>query len=280
MATGAEFISVDGVELADFGGEGPIVLFSHANGYPPHVYTQLLSTLSKSFRVLGIEHRPLRGGNPNDFLSWDVMSQDIVKVIDFLNEPAFAFGHSMGGSALMMATKHRPDCFRAMALVEPVLLSKVAQFALNTVAKWFPSRVPPIRRALNRTDNWDSRGLAFDHFRPKRVFKNFSDAALWDYVENGTYIRDGRAHLRFSKEWEARCYALVQNVWPLLGELRMPVVGFKGANSNTLPASAWEKWKLKAPAHQFVEIEESGHLLPLEYPDLLAAHVAAFFASI
>ena len=59
MARGAEFISVDGVELADFGGEGPIVLFSHANGYPPQVYHQLLSKLSKSFRVLGIEHRPL-----------------------------------------------------------------------------------------------------------------------------------------------------------------------------------------------------------------------------
>jgi pimeloyl-ACP methyl ester carboxylesterase len=112
------------------------------------------------------------------------------------------------------------------------------------------------------------------------VFKNFSDEALWQYVENGTYIQNGRAHLRFSKEWEARCYALVQNVWPLLGELRMPVIGFKGANSNTLPASAWKKWKLKAPAHQFVEIEESGHLLPLEHPDLLAAHVAAFFSHI
>ena len=164
MEKGAELFLVDGVELADFGGEGPILLFSHANGYPPRVYSQLLSKLSKNFRVFGIEHRPLRGGNPNDFLSWDVMSQDIVKVIDFFNEPIFALGHSMGGSALMMATKHRPNCYRAMALVEPVLLPKVAQFALNIVAKWFPSRVPPIRRALNRTDNWDNRDLAFDHF--------------------------------------------------------------------------------------------------------------------
>ncbi len=46
------------IPVVDFGGTGPIILFSHANGYPPRVYRDLLTRLTREYRVLGLSIAP------------------------------------------------------------------------------------------------------------------------------------------------------------------------------------------------------------------------------
>ncbi|MCZ7673380.1 MAG: hypothetical protein M5U34_42830 [Chloroflexi bacterium] len=43
-----------------------------------------------------------------------------------------------------------------------------------------------MQRALHRRHRWRSRQEAFDRFRSKSVFAQWSDESLWDYVNNGT----------------------------------------------------------------------------------------------
>ena len=107
----------------------------------------------------------------------------------------------MGGSTLLLTHKLRPQAFLSMALMEPVLLPSVWQFGLRQIGKFFPSKVPPIQRALNRVDRWPSQQNVYDHFRPKAVFKGFSDQGLWDLVEHSTtdHVDEG-VTLRFTKE--------------------------------------------------------------------------------
>lgn len=255
------------IPVIDFGGEGPILLFSHANGYPPGVYSGLLTLLSSHYRVLAVEHRPLWQEDPQSVESWLSFADDVVELLDELGEPVHAFGHSMGGSTLLLASQQRPDAFLSMALMEPVLLPSLWQFGLRQVGKYFPSRVPPIQRALNRVDCWASREDTYAHFRPKAVFKGFSDEGLWDLVTHSTTeLAEGGVTLRFTKEWEARCYALVHNVWPHLRRLKTPMIGFRGGRSNTLAEREWHKWKALQPTGRYHELAEAGHLLPLENP--------------
>lgn len=256
--------------VLDFGGVGPKLLFSHANGYPPGVYSQLLNHLRERFHVLAVEHRPLWQDDPQQLDSWERFADDVIELLDELGEPVHGFGHSMGGSTLLLAAQRRPEAFKSLALMEPVLLPSAWQFGLRQIGKFFPSKVPPIQRALNRVDRWESREAVFGHWRPKAVFKGFSDAALWDLVEHSTVEQPGNGvRLRFTKEWEARCYALVHNVWPSLSKLGVPLLGFRGAKSNTLAEREWRRWQKAVPAGHYHEIENTGHLLPLEKPQLI-----------
>ncbi|MCP4427111.1 MAG: hypothetical protein GY803_21705 [Chloroflexi bacterium] len=47
------------IPFLDFGSEGPILHFAHANAYPPGAYRQFVAALRSHFRVLAIEQRPL-----------------------------------------------------------------------------------------------------------------------------------------------------------------------------------------------------------------------------
>lgn len=265
------------IPVIDFGGEGELILFSHANGYPPGVYRQLLESLTPHYRVLAVEHRPLWQNDPAGLESWQQFADDVIELLDELGEPVHGFGHSMGGSTLLLVAERRPDAFRSLALMEPVLLPSLWQFGLRQVGKFFPQKVPPIQRALNRVDRWDSEQAVYAHFRPKAVFRGFSDEALWDLVSHSTRAgEDGGVTLRFSKEWEARCYALVHNVWPSLRRLRAPLIGFRGEKSNTLAPREWKRWQALRPEGRFHLIEDSGHLLPLERPQLISQYYLAW----
>jgi pimeloyl-ACP methyl ester carboxylesterase len=141
--------------------------------------------------------------------------------------------------------------------------------------------VPPIQRALNRVDRWPDKQSVFDHFRPKAVFKGFTDEGLWDLVEHSTteHPEEG-VTLRFSKEWEARCYALVHNVWPRLSALDVPVLGFRGGKSNTLAQREWLRWQRVCGAGRYHELEGAGHLLPLERPEEISERYFEWQASL
>ena len=261
------------IPVIDFGGAGEVVLFSHANGYPPGVYRQLLESLTTRFRVLAVEHRPLWQSDPMELKSWQQFADDVLELLDELGEPVHGFGHSMGGSTLLLVAQRRPEAFRSLALMEPVLLPGLWQFGLRQVGKLFPNKVPPIQRALNRVDTWASEESVYAHFRPKAVFRGFSDEALWDLVKHSTRpLSEGGVTLRFSKEWEARCYALVHNVWPSLRQLSAPLLGFRGAKSNTLATREWERWQALRPDGRFHLVEGAGHLLPLESPRQISQH--------
>lgn len=263
--------------VIDFGGRGPILLFSHANGYPPGVYRELLSRLTGEHRVFAVEHRPLWQRDPQSLDSWQRFADDVVELLDELGEPVHGFGHSMGGSTLLLASQQRPQGFASLALMEPVLLPRLWQFGLRRIGRWFPARVPPIQRALNRVDRWESPQRVYEHFRPKAVFRGFSDQSLWDLVNHSTQPHaDGGVELRFTKEWEARCYALVHNVWPQLRQVEAPMLGFRGGKSNTLAVREWRRWQAIRPDAEFHEIDETGHLLPLEAPQRIAQHYLAW----
>ena len=91
-----------------FGGTGPIILFSHANGYPPRVYRDLLTRLTREYRVLAVEHRPLWQQDPLQLDSWQRFADDVAELLDELGEPVHGFGHSMGGLDIITGAQAAP----------------------------------------------------------------------------------------------------------------------------------------------------------------------------
>jgi len=53
--------SPSGVPYLDWGGQGPVLHFAHANGFPPGTYSSFVARLTDRFHVLGMEARALWG---------------------------------------------------------------------------------------------------------------------------------------------------------------------------------------------------------------------------
>jgi len=258
------------------GGEGPALHFAAANGYPPGAYRAFLEPFAENHELVASLHRPLWEPPPEleSFRSWDVLGEDVCELVSQLQHPVVSVGHSMGAAAILMAAIQRPELFTSLVLIEPVLVPRRYLLGLRFFRRFRPEVIPLVKRTLSRVDRFSSRQEAFEHYRPKRVFRQISDAVLWDYVQHGTKeIEPGVFTLAYSRDWEARCYTLVHNLWRLLPQLKVPTLAIRAQDSNTLAVSSWSKWQSMSSNVDFIEIEEAGHLVPFEKPDQLASTI-------
>lgn len=264
---------MNAIPFLDFGGAGPTLHFAHANAYPPGCYRQFIAPFLADYHVLGIKHRPLwPDSQPAELTSWQVIGDDLSH---FLTQQKLhgvvGVGHSLGAVATLYAAVQRPDLFRALALVEPVFLppSILQMAAANPEAA---AAQPFVQRALHRRHRWRSRQEAFDRFRSKSVFAQWSDESLWDYVNNGTEEdASGEVVLSYPREWEGRIYARPPlSVWEQLPQVTQPTLAIRAAQSDTIFPEAWQLWQEVQPEATFVELADVGHMLPMERPLLTA----------
>jgi len=266
----------------DFGGQGDLLHFSHANGYPPAAYRALIARLTASHQVIASVHRPLwqPAPAPESVKSWEVFADDVRTSLQDHAKPVFSIGHSMGAAAIVLAAARAPHLFRGLILIEPVLVPRRYLVLLRFFGMFAPAQVPMIRTTLQRKHRWSNREEAFAHYRPKGVFRRISDEALWDYVNHCLVDeRVGPVSLQYSREWEAHCYTLVHNLWRVLPQLKMPVLGIRGAETNTLSAASWQRWQAMSPQHDYIEMAGTGHLVPFEQPEPLATHIQDWIAA-
>lgn len=270
----------------DFGGDGPILHFSHPNAYTPRTFRQFLTPLTKHFHVIAAHHRPLwyrapgytGDDRPEAFIEsdWDAMGDDLLRFFDEQNlDRVIGVGHSLGAVATMLAARKAPHRFPAIVLIEPVFLPPAILDYARDNPKLAEER-PVFQSAMRRRDRWPNRQDAFDHLRPKAVFDRWSDAALWDFVNTG--LDDdpatGEVVLSFPKTWESRFYTrLPLNVWEALREVDVPILAIRAAESDTLFPEAWAYWQTIQPATTFVEVDQTGHMLTMEAPGDVAAIV-------
>lgn len=282
------------IPFLDFGSEGRVLHFAHANAYPPGSYRQFMEALRPHYRVLAMEQRPLwPQANPDELTSWDILADDLIRFFEQEEmEGVIGVGHSMGGVATMYAAVKRPSLFRQLILIEPVFLlpQLLKMAAANPDAAY---QLPLVQSAKRRRDRWPSRQAAFDRFRTKSVFSRFSDEALWDYV-NHAVIRNplsvnrkrNTEHglpdtdhgtpnteytLTYPREWEAQVYAYPPlHVWARIPQVRQPTLAIRGAESDTIAPEAWQLWQKLQPQAAFVEIPDVGHMLTMERPSIVA----------
>lgn len=260
------------IPFYDFGGDGSILHFAHANGFPPESYRLFVEGLLPSFHVLGIRQRPLWPDSQLDaFDSWEILADDLIRFLDQEGlEGVIGVGHSVGAVATMIAARKRPLLFSKLILIEPVFLLP----SLLKMAAAHPGvayQLPLVQTALRRRNHWASRQEAFDLFRAKSFFKRWPDEALWEYMNAGLHeVADGVA-LTYSREWEASIYAHPPTmVWEYIPRISHPTLIIRGADSDTIVPQVWELVQTQQPQATFVEIKKSGHMIPMERPLPLA----------
>jgi pimeloyl-ACP methyl ester carboxylesterase len=267
------------------GTEGkPALLLGHANGFPPPVYAPLITALGGDYHAVCLPARPLwEGSDPAQMQDWLLLTADFIGgITQHRLAPVIAIGHSMSGVALLMAAVQQPDLFRALILIDPVLLPRpflrITRVLKTLRLKW-DGRL--VQGALRRRRTWPSQAAAYQNFRERSLFARCSDDMVRLYTQSITRPTPNGVELVYSPAWEAQIYRSIQlDSWTYPPRVRVPCLLLYGATTNTfLPASA-RLWAKQRPDLPLIKVNDAGHLLPLEHPDQVAEHIRTFIAKL
>ncbi len=257
----------------DFGGQGPLMLFSHANAYPPECYSKFFHSLKSSFRIWAFRQRPLwdRSG-AHRLKSWKLFRDDL---LDFTSKEGIdqvtGMGHSLGGIASWMASILRPSLFTNLVLIDPVIIAN--DFVRGTRILPFSIKaryLPIVRTAVRRRDQWSDRKAVRAHLGAKRLFQRFDPEVFQDFLNFGIIDNENGVELAFPKSWEARIYATPPNMWPLMKKSACRITIIKAEHSDVITNDSWKRICRHTPNGYFYEMSSVGHLIPFEKPVQLA----------
>lgn len=218
-----------------------------------------------------MEQRPLwPHADPSFLTNWDQLAEDLIVFLDQQKlTKIVGIGHSLGAVVSVLAAKKRPDLFRRLFLLEPVLFPRYFQWIFAVVPIWLRQRVIPVSKiANNRKDQWPNRETLFNSYRQKRIFEKLSDKILNDWIDHGTFKNGlGQRQLVFPKDWESRVYATVPYVLKDIFNLSIPVHILRGEKTNVISPAIWKRIQNHLPAHHLWELKNATHLAPLEFTE-------------
>lgn len=271
--------------LEELGGKGPVVHLAHANGFPPGTYRGMVDELAPSFRVVALPFRPLwPGSRPGSITDWHVLAEDLADGLEASGlTGVWGVGHSLGGVCTMLAAIRRPHLFRAVVLIDPVILPPAFLWLWAAMRIFHQERrFFLVKGALRRRRRWPSRQECFAYLREKPLFARWSDRALWHYVEAATRFVEGAGgvELVYPPEWEAKIFATTPfDSWVFCRKLVTPALFVRGELSDTFRPESHQLVRELLPETSHEVVGAAGHLVPMERPEAVARAIARFFAT-
>jgi pimeloyl-ACP methyl ester carboxylesterase len=271
-----------GVEIAalDWGGDGPLVLMHHANGFCAGTLGLVAEALVDRFRVVAMDARghgaSSKPEGPEAY-AWPHFAEDYLAVARRLaaqhgGRVAIALGHSFGGTSALGAAARAPDLFGHLVLVDPVVPVP------NAVAHLDPERIERMKkmveRAAKRRSTWPSRAAARAHFAERSLFEHWLPAALDLYVEYGLHdTAAGEVELACPGAVEAAVFGngATVDVEALARAARVPAIVLWAERGDF----SLDVYRRVFGAMERAEIRpvDAGHLIPMERPELVVEAV-------
>ena len=258
----------------------PPLLISHATGFCGHAYAPIASALGDRYRSLAMDHRG-HGSTPappgweaGDGVDWRPFGDDTLAVARAIESDGklVGFGHSMGGSSLLMAAQRDPSVFARLILFEPIARPP-AELPVDA-SDW-----PIVIGARRRRRQFPSREAAFENFSRKPPLSLMTAESLRGYVEHGLRpAPGGGVELCCPPELEAAIFVLGPNngVWDLLPEVDVPVLVVSGAFEPDQPSASAAQIAERLPRGELRVLGEQGHLGPFSHPAEVADVLVQF----
>jgi pimeloyl-ACP methyl ester carboxylesterase len=272
--------SSDGVSVAvhDLGGRGPTLLISHATGFHAHTYVPMAAALAERFHTFGLDFRGHgdTAAPPGWEVDWRRYGDDATVAAHSLAPDGglIAFGHSMGGSALLMAAHRDPSLFELIIAFEPIGSPRLAPVTEDgSPPVLLTSMVEAARR---RRRSFRSYEDAIDNYGSKPPMAAFTPDALHNYVEHGFAPTADGVTLRCDPELEAQTFMNGRDngVWDLLPEITTPVLVVIGEADEFGPASTGDEMAQRLANGTFRHLPHLDHMAPFTHPDEVADLVA------
>jgi pimeloyl-ACP methyl ester carboxylesterase len=255
----------------------PDVIWLHANGFNGRTYLNTLGPIADQLNILAIDQRG-HGGTPQDKSAAGKtdaldMRDDLLALLDAVspNVPVILSGHSMGGCVSLLAAAEVPQRIRALALFDPVILSRDATQRAMAASGSAASEAPMVAKTRSRRAQFPSRQAVFDSYQRRSIFSGWPEAALRDYVEAGFRdLPDGSVELACAPEWEAAIFAAHgHDVWTAMSKIECPVWIYRAEEGSTCAISRAPEFPRPPGQVRVHTVAGSTHFLPIERPDVV-----------
>jgi pimeloyl-ACP methyl ester carboxylesterase len=253
----------------------PKIHFSHANGLPASTYSYLFEMLENTdicfVEKMGHGDYPFNG-------NWHNCADELIASIEqHSSEPVIGVGHSFGAVVTLIAASKRPELFKKVILLDPVLFSKRKRFVIGLFrAIGLGDLLGPTRRTLVRRSQFDNEQQAAEYFSPKTLFKNFHPRCFNDYIKHGLKPTDKGLELAISPAIEADVFRTALTKVPTNLDKVNGVVIY-GDKSKVFERSDRRWWKKNLPNFELVAFSGE-HLFPLEAPQEVARILNPYIA--
>jgi pimeloyl-ACP methyl ester carboxylesterase len=277
-----------GIEIAtlDFGGSGPLALLNHANGFCAAVWAPVARALTRHFHVIAMDARGHGNSSKPEgagFYRWECFGRDALGVADALlrahdaTRIALGLGHSFGGTALLTASAERSELFERLVLVDPIAPPKEVA-ALAAMRGTPGTRMGDIAR--KRSAVWPSRAAARAKWAGKELFANWDERVFDLYLAEGMHDRpDGQVELACPPEIEATIFEAAPDfdVLQRAAGVKVPALVLWARAGNF--SYAYFEALVSPMARGELRVADTGHLVPMEDPELVVREVLRFVRS-
>ena len=251
--------------------------FYGGNGFALGVYESLLSDLAQHLNITALTMR----GEWYDKPTADKMTreEDADVLIEFLqktqDKPIIGIGHSQGATATTIAAAKRPDLFSALYLLEPVTFTNQQGKLYSLVPRMVKMTREPFKSTQVKQADWDSVDGYYQFLRRHKAYKRITDEHLLTYAKNSLEAGEqGKLTLRFSPKQELANYfgtpLIMKPLQQLIADNKVPVQLIIGKPSMFISQQVRQMWDKFVPKEQMTVLNDYGHLLPLEAPELCA----------
>ena len=262
----------------------PGIYFSHANGFNGLTYKTLLNKISPNQKIISYD---LRGhgkstvpAEPEKLKSWQRYRDDLISILEKNNEPSTLIGHSLGGTTSLLVAFKRPELVSKIILIDPVLLPLTYWLGTKAVQSigLIEKVHPMVKGALIRKKNWGSKEEAFQYFSGKKLFRKVIPEAINDYIDGGMKkINENLYELNCNPKWEAATFKLTSGGnWFNLKKSSIPTKVILTPNSVVCSEKSQKKLKKSIAKIEFVTLENTTHMLPLEDVEGVGNEILSF----
>jgi pimeloyl-ACP methyl ester carboxylesterase len=229
--------------------------------------------------VIALDQRGHGRSEKTEIRHWDVFGRDLVAFVEALGvDRLVGVGHSMGGHALVDAAAARPERFRRLVLIDPVIASPDQYGEGGWTISNLAGRKHPTAK---RKRHFDSPEAMIERFRDRAPYAVFHPEALDAYCRHGLLpLRDGRYKLACPPEIEASIYMTSRtnrDVHASVRALGMPVLLLRAKRPPEVrdvmdfsSSPTWPELLEEIPHGREIHFAEHTHFLPMEIPDRVA----------
>ncbi|MBL4871191.1 MAG: alpha/beta hydrolase [Robiginitomaculum sp.] len=247
------------------------LVFLNANGFHGLSYRTILEPLG--VHVIGLDlrghghtHLPL----DKNFASFHHYAKDVINYLEaHMTDKIVLAGHSLGASSAILAAQIAPDKISKVLAFDPIVLPIYVRMMMKTNMgrNYLCENFPMAKMAGNRRGIFKDHQTAFNRYRGRGTFKQFSDEALWDYVCGGFIQKDDHVRLACRPEWEQYTYVtqshnLKKAIKGLPAHSRIMITDF-------VPQGKWiGPMKKRRPDIRIDHLRKQDHFFPLMNPEI------------
>ena len=267
----------------------PVLHWSHANGFNAPTYENLLKKLSQFCHVYAWDARahglssdlklPLKNNIYNQYVN------DFVNLINILYEkhssPIIVAGHSFGATVCIKAESALKGKVSKLILADPVLftpfIARASQIFRLLKFKQ-PRAIYLAENAAKRQNIWPSKNNAFLSLCEKKLFKNWDNTSLQNYIRYGITDTSEAVRLRCPPEIESFIFkeSELEFLSKAIIDLSIPTHVYFASKGS--PAFAKSAFKKSHKTKTRMIIPSTAHLFPIENYEIFSKKIQKHIA--